>query len=79
MEAHFDLLRRWLGKNGRPLALYTDRDSIFEAQAKGRPDYSGETQFGRALTELGIERITAYSPQAKGRVERSSKPPRTVG
>src|SRR5262249_39435537 len=32
--------------------------------------YAGQTQFGRALVELGIERITAYSPQAKGRVER---------
>ena len=70
LEGHFDLLGRWLRKNGRPLALYTDRDSIFEAQSKGRPDYSGQTQFGRALADLGIERIPAYSPQAKGRIER---------
>jgi hypothetical protein len=70
VQSHFDLLGRWLRKQGRPLALYTDRDSIFEPQSKGRPDYSGETQFGRALAELGIERITAYSPQAKGRIER---------
>ena len=70
VEAHFDLLGRWLRKNGRPLALYTDRDSIFEPTSKGQPDYSGQTQFGRALEELAIERITAYSPQAKGRVER---------
>jgi transposase len=70
VEAHFDLLGRWLRKNGRPLALYTDRDSIFEPSSKGQPDYSGQTQFGRALEELAIERITAYSPQAKGRVER---------
>jgi transposase len=70
VDAHFDLLGRWLRKQGRPLALYTDRDSIFEASSQGRPDYAGQTQFGRALAELGIERITAYSPQAKGRVER---------
>jgi hypothetical protein len=70
VESHFDLMGCWLRKNGRPLALYTDRDSIYEAQGRGRPDYSGQTQFGRALAELGIERITAYSPQAKGRVER---------
>jgi hypothetical protein len=70
VEAHFDLLGRWLRKNGRPLALYTDRDSIFESSSKGQPDYSGQTQFGRALEELAVERITAYSPQAKGRVER---------
>jgi len=70
VESHFDLLGRWLRHNGRPLALYTDRDSIFEAQSKGRPDYSGQTQFGRALSEFAIERIPAYSPQAKGRIER---------
>jgi transposase len=70
VESHFELLGRWLRKHGRPLALYTDRDSIFEPTSKGRPDYSGQTQFGRALRELAIERITAYSPQAKGRVER---------
>src|SRR6266852_6680302 len=70
LEGHFDLLRRWLKKHGRPLALYTDRDSIFEATAKGQPDYSGQTQFGRALEELDIARTTAYSPQAKGRIER---------
>ena len=70
VAAHFDLLGRWLRKQGRPLALYTDRDSIFEPSGKGHPDPAGQTQFGRALEELAIERITAYSPQAKGRVER---------
>ena len=70
VEAHFDLLGRWLRKNGRPMALYTDRDSIFEPAGKHQPDPEGQTQFGRALEELDIERITAYSPQAKGRVER---------
>src|SRR5262249_7869549 len=70
LEGHFDLLRRWLKKHGRPLALCTDRDSIFEATAKGKPDYSGQTQFGPALQELGIDRTTAYSAQAKGRIER---------
>ena len=70
VEAHFDLLGRWLGRYGRPLALYTDRDSIFEYQDKGRGDPNGLTQFGRALQELDIELILARSPQAKGRVER---------
>lgn len=70
VEAHFDLLGRWLCQHGRPLGLYTDRDSIFEAHSKGRPDYAGQTQFGRALEELAIELILARSPQAKGRVER---------
>jgi|SRR5215472_13754926 len=70
VEAHFDLLGRWLRRHGRPLALYTDRDSIFEHQDRGRGDPGALTQFGRALQELGIELILARSPQAKGRVER---------
>ena len=71
VEAHFDLLGRWLKKYGRLLALYTDRHGIFEAHKKGQPDYEGVTQFSRALGELDIELIKARSPQAKGRVERS--------
>ena len=71
VEAHFDLLGRWIQKYGRPLALYTDRHGIFEAHKKGQPDYAGETQFSRALRELSIGLIKARSPQAKGRVERS--------
>src|SRR5262249_49939788 len=36
VETHMDLLGRWLRRYGRPLALYTDRHSIFEPQDKGR-------------------------------------------
>jgi len=68
---HLDLLWRWLQAHGRPLALYTDRHSIFEPQDKGQALADAETQFGRALRELGIALIRAHSPQAKGRVERS--------
>jgi len=70
VQAHMDLLGRWLRKYGRPVALYTDRHSIFEPQDKGRATAEGRTQFGRALGELDIELIRAHSPQAKGRVER---------
>ena len=70
VETHMDLLDRWLRRHGRPLALYTDRHSIFEPQDKGQALPDAETQSGRALRELGIERIRARSPQAKGRVER---------
>jgi helix-turn-helix protein len=66
---HFDLVLRWLQAHGRPLALYTDRHSIFAPQGQAACD--AETQFGRALRELDIELIWAHSPQAKGRVERS--------
>jgi hypothetical protein len=71
VQTHMDLLGHWLRKHGRPLAVYTDRHSIFEPQDKGRAVTQGLTQFGRALCELQIELIRAHSPQAKGRVERS--------
>jgi hypothetical protein len=71
VQTHMDLFGRWLRKHGRPLALYTDRHSIFEAQDKGRAVTQGVTQFGRALSELDVRLIRAHSPQAKGRVERS--------
>jgi hypothetical protein len=71
VETHFDLLGHWLRRYGRPLAVYTDRHSIFEPQDKGRALPDGVTQFGRALRDLDIALIRARSPQAKGRVERS--------
>jgi transposase len=75
-ESNLELLGRWLRRHGRPLALYADRDSIFKVN---RPPSDGEalegrqaeTQFGRAVRQLGIDYIPAGSPQAKGRVERS--------
>jgi hypothetical protein len=68
-EGYMDLLKRYIRKHGRMLALYTDHDSVFVGEdAEGRP---ATTQFGRALEELGIGLIPASSPQAKGRVERS--------
>ncbi len=59
----------------RPAAFYTDRASLFVNTPKNSagedPKDLPPTQIGRALEELGIESIRAYSPQAKGRVERS--------
>lgn len=69
VEAYMDLTERWLRRYGRPLALYTDKDSVFQWQSKGRAT-EGLTQFGRALAELDMELILAHSPQAKGRIER---------
>jgi transposase len=67
------LLRDYLQGWGRPLELYTDQATLFtnapgwNREAKGEPP---KTQIGRALEELGIGWIPAYSPQAKGRQER---------
>jgi hypothetical protein len=69
VAAYMDLLGRWLTRHGRPVAVYTDHDSVFEAQ-RGGEKVAGTTQYSRALDELGIELILANSPQAKGRVER---------
>src|SRR5216684_3622580 len=54
-------------------ALYSDRGSHFWLTPKvgGKVDYQRRTQVGRALRELGIQMIPAYSPQARGRSERN--------
>src|ERR1700737_384660 len=63
--------------HGIPLSLYRDRHSIFQRHdshwtlAEQLAGKQSPTQLGRALQELGIEQIPAYSPQAKGRIERA--------
>jgi hypothetical protein len=71
VEAPRDLVERRLRRHGRPLALYSDRHSIFEPHDQGKALPGAQAQFGRALRALGIELIRAHSPQAKGCVERS--------
>src|SRR6266446_5202080 len=74
-EENLRTLGGWLRRYGRPLAHYTDKNSIFRTagpaalpeQLRGE---KARSQFGRALGELGIEWIAAHSPQAKGRIER---------
>src|SRR6202163_567889 len=74
-EENLRTLEGWLRRYGRPLAHYTDKNSIFRAAGPATlpEQLRGErarSQFGRALQELGIEWIAAQSPQAKGRIER---------
>src|ERR1700676_5298856 len=74
-EENLRTFGEWLRRYGRPLAHYTDKNSIFRTSA---PAPLGEqlrgqkarSHFGRALRELGIEWIASHSPQAKGRIER---------
>ena len=73
--AAYDLFERYVRLYGLPVALYPDRDSIYvctrEASLEEELAQVGpETQFARAMRELGVALIPAYSPQAKGRVER---------
>ena len=76
-KGYFRLLWGITQVRGVPLAVYTDRHSVFqpphrafetfeESLSQGR----GRTQVGRALRELGISQVFARSPEAKGRVER---------
>ena len=74
-EENLRVLRSYLERWGRPRACYTDKAGLFQVNrpASREEQLAGDearTQIGRALEELGIERIAAHSPQAKGRVER---------
>ena len=75
-EAAMRLLWAWVERYGIPRALYMDKKSVYlctrpptiEEQLAGKEPV---TAFGRCCEKLGIEMITAHSPQAKGRVERN--------
>jgi hypothetical protein len=74
-RASYDVLEGWVKKHGLPGSLYVDRDSIYRCEgvasiAEQLAGKAPQTQFGRAMEQLGIELILANSPQAKGRVER---------
>jgi transposase len=70
-------LHLMITRYGVPLSLYRDRHSIFQRNdshwtlAEQLAGKQSPTQLGRVLEELGIEQIPAYSPQAKGRIERA--------
>src|SRR5215467_6177105 len=66
-------LREVIETKGLFCALYSDRGSHFfyTPTAGGKVDKSRPTQVGRAMQELGIQTIAAYSPQARGRSERN--------
>jgi transposase-like protein len=74
-EENLRQLRCYLEQHGRPVAVYTDKASLFQIapRAPHHRDAPEQqlTQIGRALKELNIEWIAAHSPQAKGRIERS--------
>lgn len=78
LHGYFEVTRQTIIRNGVPISMYADRHTIFrspkqdklsiEEQLAGR--VANDTQFGRAVKELGITLIPARSPQAKGRIER---------
>jgi transposase len=68
----FQGLREVVDRHGLFCSLYSDRGShyFFTPEAGGKVSKTVLTQVGRALSQLGIEHIAAYSPQARGRSER---------
>lgn len=72
----FESFAAYAIRYGLPQSVYLDRHGAYystrtlsvEDELAGRP--RPQTQFERALTQLGVQVIPAYSPQAKGRVER---------
>jgi hypothetical protein len=68
----FQALNEVFSEHGLPMSLYTDRGShYFRTTKAGEIDRNCPTQVGRALGQLGVEHIGAYSPQARGRSERA--------
>jgi len=72
---YLDLMREVISTHGVPLSLYADRHSIFHTTREPTiieqlKDVVPLTQFGRAMEELGISVMKAWTPQAKGRIER---------
>ena len=77
---YYSLLEQSIQKHGLPASIYSDRSAIFCASPKDKDKLSVQeqlegvhekrTQWQRALSDLEIGQILAWSPQAKGRIER---------
>lgn len=78
-EGYFRLITGIIKRRGIPLALYSDRHTVFRHPVPANDtveslpsDKAEPTQFGRAMRELGVTQVFARSPEAKGRVERAN-------
>ena len=70
-QVYMETLHGYLTLHGQPVALYSDKHSIFRVN---HPDHEGELMpFTRPLRTLDIEPIHANTPQPKGRVERANQ------
>jgi len=75
LEGYFEVFRQTINNFGVPSSVYSDRHLIIhptkvlsiEDQLQGKP--ANESQFSRAMHELNIRLIRAYSAQAKGKIE----------
>jgi len=78
LQGYLEITREGIYRDGIPLSIYADRHAIFVSPKDGKLSIEdqlkgfsvNDTQFGRALKQLGITLIKARTPQAKGRIER---------
>jgi len=78
LEGYFQTMHLLLELFGIPVSIYSDRHTIFFSPKRDKLSLEEQlagkrvnlTQFGRAMSQLGIHMIGARSPQAKGRIER---------
>jgi transposase len=71
VEAVMTFWMEYIQEQGKPLAIYLDAFSTYKINHKSAVDNKElMTQFQRAMQNLGIQLITAHSPEAKGRIER---------
>ena len=71
--AYVGLFKTYFHQHGLPKAFYSDRFSVFRVNHPNVTTTDAQTQYNRAMKELGIEVIFASSPEAKGRVERANQ------
>lgn len=71
-NSSFRGIHETISQHGLFCSFYTDRGShyFYTPEAGGKIDKSRPTEVGRALKQLSIEHIAAYSPEARGRSER---------
>jgi len=78
LNGYFEVKRQTILEYGLPISIYVDRHTIFKAPSNAKLTIYDElegktlayTQFSRAMQELSVGMVYAYSPQAKGRIER---------
>jgi len=78
LEGYFQIIRQIINLYGIPMSIYCDCHTIFLSPNYGKLTIDEQlqgkqvnlTQFGKAMSELGISVIKAKTPQAKGRIER---------
>lgn len=67
----FNFWKEYVQKHGKPRSIYLDKFSTYKmTQRVAQENHETQTQFQRAMNQLGSEPISAHSPQAKGRIER---------